>query len=299
MAKKAYVGVMTDIPIYSEETKTVDITASNISDYFTVTNGTYYFVGSGSSFTSDSYGGDTSVTTFTAKRDIEAISFEYGHTMSPMLRGFFLLEVGGNQIYYTATLASNENTYTGSLKAGDSIHIEFNNKASSATSYNAYIRNIAITIHSKTLIGTETKEVARRARKMYIGVDGIARKIKKAYVGVNNIARLFFFDSMEMVTGTVSWKKDNVITIQTGFTPKYVMIWGYSTATSSNNYTVSIYDNGNEPLWIVYNSNWDKPMRAVSNSLIMSVSDTSFTIDDKSDYLPTSYITELHYIAFG
>ena len=49
--KKGYVGVDTELPIYDIKEKTVSITANNISEYFTVTNGSYYFKGSGSVFT--------------------------------------------------------------------------------------------------------------------------------------------------------------------------------------------------------------------------------------------------------
>lgn len=34
--------------------------------------------------------------------------------------------------------------------------------------------------------------VARKVKKMYIGVDGVAHKVKKAYIGVDGVARLFW-----------------------------------------------------------------------------------------------------------
>lgn len=37
-----------------------------------------------------------------------------------------------------------------------------------------------------------TGSVARKVKKMYVGVDNKARKVKKAYIGVNGIARKFF-----------------------------------------------------------------------------------------------------------
>ena len=40
--------------------------------------------------------------------------------------------------------------------------------------------------------------VARKVKKMYIGVDGKARKIKKGYIGVGGVARLFYSSEKEL-----------------------------------------------------------------------------------------------------
>nr|DAE09675.1 MAG TPA: hypothetical protein [Myoviridae sp. ctjhW4] len=60
----------------------VNITASNISQYFTVFNSTYYFVGSGSTFTSNNNGvnNSTAKTTLTAKYDFEKVTFNYSYS---------------------------------------------------------------------------------------------------------------------------------------------------------------------------------------------------------------------------
>ena len=56
----------------------VAITAANIADYFTVNNGTYYFAGSGSVFTSNNSGKSSSAafTVLTAKQDISVLAFQ-------------------------------------------------------------------------------------------------------------------------------------------------------------------------------------------------------------------------------
>ena len=79
MAKAAYIGIPTAFPVYKEETKTIAITAANVAQYFTVTNGSYYFAGSGNVFTSNNGGVNSSeaTTTLTAKVDISSLSFRY------------------------------------------------------------------------------------------------------------------------------------------------------------------------------------------------------------------------------
>jgi hypothetical protein len=67
MAKEIYIGG--SVPKYVTTTENVNITAGNISAYFTVSNSSYYFVGSGSNFTTNNKGvsGSTAKTTLTAK----------------------------------------------------------------------------------------------------------------------------------------------------------------------------------------------------------------------------------------
>ena len=52
---------------------------------------------------------------------------------------------------------------------------------------------------------SETKGIARKVKKAYVGVDGVARKIKKGYIGVDGIARLFYSGDPELsYYGTVT-----------------------------------------------------------------------------------------------
>lgn len=82
MAKAAYIGIPTAFPVYKEETKTIAITAANVAQYFTVTNGSYYFAGSGNVFTSNNGGVNSSeaTTTLTAKVDISSLAFRYSYS---------------------------------------------------------------------------------------------------------------------------------------------------------------------------------------------------------------------------
>ena len=127
MAKKAYIGVLTDIPIYTEETKTISITANNIADYFTVVNGsTYYFVGSGDTFASNNNGvnNSTATTTLTAKIDMDAISFNYSYSSEANYDKFTLV-VAGTTVANAVSGATANKSYSGSLSAGDTISFTY------------------------------------------------------------------------------------------------------------------------------------------------------------------------------
>lgn len=52
-------------------------------------------------------------------------------------------------------------------------------------------------------VGNTYSSVARKVKKLYVGVDGVARKIKKGYVGVGGVARPFMGDEL-MYYGTIT-----------------------------------------------------------------------------------------------
>ena len=201
MAKSVYVGVKTECPIYEETTttkeKTISITASNVSTYFTVTNNTYYFEGSGSSFTSNNVGIDNSTaeTTFAAKQNIKSITFDYSYSTENQYDKF-TLKVAGT-IIKNAVSGVGSNSYNGSLTSGQTIIATYiKDESGSENDDKCVIENIVIVVDvtetTQTQIGTEIKEVARKVKKLYASVNGVARKIKKGYVGVNGVARQFF-----------------------------------------------------------------------------------------------------------
>ena len=172
MAKKAYIGVLTDIPIYTEETKTISITANNIADYFTVVNGSYYFVGSGDTFTSNNGGvnNSTATTTLTAMMDMDAISFNYSYS-SEANYDKFTLAVAGTTVESAVSGATTSKSYSGSLSAGDTISFTYaKNSSQQANNDQCTFSGMRITATVKTQTGTETKSVARKIKKGYVGV---------------------------------------------------------------------------------------------------------------------------------
>lgn len=202
MAKAVYIGAPTALPVYTEKMATIAITAANIAQYFTVTNGSYYFAGSGNVFTSNNGGVNSSeaTTTLTAKVDMSALSFSYSYS-SEQNYDKFTLTVGGTTVESAVSGATTTKSYSGSLKAGQSIVLTYTKDSSqSSNDDKCTISNISITIKVKTQTGTETKVIARKVKRQHMGVNGVARKVKRGLVGVNGVARQFF-------AAVPTWKK--------------------------------------------------------------------------------------------
>lgn len=106
--------------------ETVAITASNIGTYFTVTNGTYKFNGSGSVFTSNNGGvnSSTASTVLTAKQDIMALTFNYSYS-SEANYDKFTLKVGGTTVENAVSGATTSKSYSGSLSSGQKIEFTY------------------------------------------------------------------------------------------------------------------------------------------------------------------------------
>ena len=112
----------------------VAITASNISEYFTVTNSPYYFAGDGAVFTSNNGGEDSSTaqTILTAKYDMD-ISFDYSYS-SEARYDKFTLTVGDATVENAVSGATTTKQYSGSVSAGTAITFIYT-KDSSQSSY--------------------------------------------------------------------------------------------------------------------------------------------------------------------
>ena len=173
---KTYIGADIEVPIYNEGT--VNITTSNVNDYFTVTNGSYYFAGSGSTFTSNNkhVSSSTATTTFTAKTDMTNLSLTYSYS-SERNYDKFTLTVGSTTVANALSGSTTTNTYSGSLKTGEKIVMTYS-KDGSGDNYNdeCYVSNISF--KSKVQTGTEQKSnVACEVKNIYIGVNNKARKV--------------------------------------------------------------------------------------------------------------------------
>lgn len=169
--KQIFVGVDTDVPIYGDEVRTVAVTASNIKELFDVTNGSYYFAGSGGTFTSNNGGkkSTTASTILTAKMDMD-VSFTYSYS-SEKSYDVFTLKVGGTTVENEVSGAETTKTYSGKLKTGQTIEFSYK-KDSSTDSYNdkCTFSGMSVTATFRTQVGVETRPVARKVKKAYIGV---------------------------------------------------------------------------------------------------------------------------------
>ena len=104
----------------------VAITADNIGDYFTVANGSYYFKGSGSTFTSNNAGkaSSTASTVLTAKQDISVLAFGYSYS-SEAKYDKFTLKVGGTTVENGVPGTTTNKTYNGSLAKGQTVEFTY------------------------------------------------------------------------------------------------------------------------------------------------------------------------------
>ena len=211
---KTYIGANIEVPIYSEGT--VNITTSNVNDYFTVSNGSYYFAGSGSTFTSNNkyVSSSTATTTFTAKTDMTNLSFAYGYS-SESNYDKFTLTVGSTTVANALSGSTTTKTYSGSLKTGEKIVMTYS-KDGSGDSYNdeCYVSNISF--KSKIQTGTEQKSnVACEVKNLYIGVNNVAKKVKKAYIGVNGVAHLCYGRNKPGIDGALIFIGDTDFRLST------------------------------------------------------------------------------------
>lgn len=162
--KKAYIGVEADVPVYGTQDVAEDITADNISEYFDVANGTYFFAGSGSVFTANNSGVHNSEakTTLTAKYDTE-ISFLYSYSTEDKYDLFTLVVAGTTVADAVSGGSSSTNySYSGTLAAGDQIVFRYTkDQSNNGGSDTCTFSNISITAQVSVQVGTERKSVAK------------------------------------------------------------------------------------------------------------------------------------------
>lgn len=127
----------------------VSITADNISDYFTVTNGSsYYFQGSGTVFTTNNAGvnSSTASTILTAKQNISVLAFNYSYS-SEANYDKFTLKVGGTTVEDGVSGATTNKTYNGSLAKGQTVEFTYSKDSSqNANDDKCTFSNMHITI---------------------------------------------------------------------------------------------------------------------------------------------------------
>lgn len=97
------------------------ITANNIGEFFQVSNGQYFFAGSGSTFTTNNLGiaSSTATTTLTALYDMSSLSFSYSYS-SESNCDKLTITVAGTTVA-NALSGSGSSSYSGSIKKGQTI----------------------------------------------------------------------------------------------------------------------------------------------------------------------------------
>lgn len=175
--KNIYVGVPTTIPIYETVTTPVTIDVDNINDFFEVTNSTYYFEGSDTVFAANNLGvnSTTATTTLKLKQDVTNLSFQYNY-ITEANYDKLTIKVGSTTVL-NAVSGTNMATYNaGDLTAGTILTFSYSKDSSqSASGEVCYFTSMTFTTEMTTQTGTETKSVARKIKKGYVGVGGVAR----------------------------------------------------------------------------------------------------------------------------
>ena len=175
--KNIYVGVPTTIPIYETVTTPVTIDVDNINDFFEVTNSTYYFEGSDTVFAANNLGvnSTTATTTLKLKQDVTNLSFQYNY-ITETNYDKFTIKIGSTTVL-NAVSGTNMATYNaGDLTAGTILTFSYSKDSSQSASGEAcYFTSMTFTTEMTTQTGTETKSVARKIKKGYVGVGGVAK----------------------------------------------------------------------------------------------------------------------------
>lgn len=179
--KAGYVGVTTEVPIYETVTKPVMITASNIANYFEVTNSSYYFAGSGEVFTANNLGvnSSTATTALKLKQDVTNLLFQYQY-ITEANYDKFTIKVGSTTVLSAVSGTTSGATLTtynaGDLTAGTTLTFSYTKDSSQhASGETCLFKGMSFTTETKTQTGTETKQLARKIKKAYVGVGGVAR----------------------------------------------------------------------------------------------------------------------------
>ena len=197
MAKKAYAGVLSDVPIYETSTTTVRFRKSSFDQFFSTDGGTiqdcdgYFDAETIDSKTYVSFYGvryKTQTFVFAAKGDLTGVMVYTTRTSSGNT-----MEVWVNDVAQTVNAKGETSISVGSLAKGGTIKVRMlgYNPTGADVPHVAFCCDGVIT--NTTLVGTETKDAARQIRKMYCSPSGVARKVKKAYVGdESGVARQFY-----------------------------------------------------------------------------------------------------------
>ena len=188
MATGVYVGVISDVHSYESDE---DLNTSFLANWFTITNGDYYFEAEDemTEFVSNNSGvkNSTATTTLTAKYNCD-IEFHYYYSTEEDYDKFSLV-IAGNTIENKVSGERTDKSWIGSLTAGQSIVLTYTKDSSTNSNDDKCGFSISMI---RRITSTTKKPAARKVKNIYVGVDGVARRIKKGYIGVGGIARLCY-----------------------------------------------------------------------------------------------------------
>lgn len=209
--KNIYVGVDTQVPIYEE--KQITFSRENINEFFTVQNNSAYPFEINPSATNQvgfvpgniGVNSSTSQIILTANQVI-VLKKIYAQYYTEQKFDKLNITVKGEVILSNASgIDTFETTEIRTLSAGDKITMSYVKDSSNHHSSEA-MTNIIITcapITVEAITGYETKPVARRIKKAYVGVNGKARlcySVDEGYSKLKKIAQYKFNDQPNDIT---------------------------------------------------------------------------------------------------
>ena len=221
MSKAAYVGVKTNVPIYGKVTvtETFALNTANIDRFFAVTNGTGTSgwtladnSSAGLNLAPGNFGVNSSTATVTLKavRALSSVVITGAYYTETNYDKITLTVAGSTVLNAVSGSSASAQRYSGSIAEGDEIVLKYVKDTSNSlagetdTLFTITCNDITVTSQVDQIVAHEQKDVARRIKKMYVGVNGVARMVKKAYVGVNGVARLFFVADVFKYSGEYS-----------------------------------------------------------------------------------------------
>lgn len=210
MAKKMYIGRISQVPIYEQQLvdvpKTVKATPQNNAEFFNTSgsSGGRWYDGE-FRLTNGTTTASTRATLIVLKKMTVSFMVKYngGYTDDTEYPGEdsqCRVTVNGFPIVNSTNNAVSQ-PWSGELLPGNTIDVY--SKTGSSSPEQVSLERFAVTYTTKepqqVQVGEETRAAARRVRRQYVGVDGKARKVRKGYVGVNGKARLFFLNGSELL----------------------------------------------------------------------------------------------------
>lgn len=211
MSELMYVGA--DLPA-SSGTRNVVITIdeNNISDYFTITNGTYTFVGSDGVFTSNNKGvsSSTAQITLVAKQAIPNFSLAYTYSTEASYDKFTFTYNSTNKV--NAVSGVGNGVFEQSLASGDKLVFKYVKDSSQDKNNDICIFKDIKFITTETYDTPAKDNAAKMVAAAYIGVNDVAKKVKSAYIGVNGIAQKCYQLSYKKWTVKIDQNNSNPLT---------------------------------------------------------------------------------------
>ena len=209
--KGAYVGVETQVPVYGK--KQITFSRENINEFFTVQNNSAYPFEINPSTTNQvgfvpgniGINSSTSQIMLTANQEI-VLKKIYAQYYTEQAYDKLTISINSSNIVNQASGQDTfETTEIRTLSAGDKITMSYVKDSSNHHSSEA-MTNIIITcapITVEAITGYETKPVARRIKKAYVGVNGKARlcySMDEGYERLKKIAQYKFDEYLNDIT---------------------------------------------------------------------------------------------------